>query len=202
MSASRKTSTEPYASRMIAFTEYPKRAYLLLEARQSSPNKLLAQASFRNVAQATGWTSASGKRALERSTVCRCSMRGQDDLDRQPEQRPQVFDQLLARDTVLQHLSRDLEPATEVDQRVAGDDRTRTLDPEHKVAVRPSGERLEADRKPVTRSVQVGFPAALHQQPRDIRTVPALRDLLRSDAVLPHEVICGVGRGREHRRAE
>ena len=28
---------------MIAFTEYPERAYLLLEARQSSPNKLLAQ---------------------------------------------------------------------------------------------------------------------------------------------------------------
>src|SRR5439155_8778127 len=111
--------------------------------------------------------------------------RGEDDLDRQPEERAQALDHLLAPDTVLQHLSRDLEAATEVDQRVAGDDRTHTLDPEHKVVVRPSGERLEADRKPVTRSVEVGLPAALHQQPRDVRAVPALRDLLRSDAVLP-----------------
>ena len=54
-------------------------------------------------------------------------MCGQHDLDRQPEQRPQVFDHLLARDTVLQYLSRNLEPATEVDQCVAGDDRTHTL---------------------------------------------------------------------------
>src|SRR2546429_6957767 len=128
MSASRKASTEPYASRMIAFTEYPKRAYPLLEARRSPPNKLLAQASFRNVAQATGWTSASGKRALERCTVCRCSMRGQDDLDRQPEQRPQAFDHPLPRDTGPHSLSRAPQPTPEVDQRVAGDDRTRTLD--------------------------------------------------------------------------
>jgi hypothetical protein len=53
---------------------------------------------------------------------------GQHDLDRQLEQRPEVFDHLLARYTVLQHLSRDLEAAAEVDQGVAGNDRTHTLD--------------------------------------------------------------------------
>jgi hypothetical protein len=37
-------------------------------------------------------------------------------------QRPQVFDHLLARDTVMQHLWRHLEAAAEVDERVAGND--------------------------------------------------------------------------------
>src|SRR5207248_5403119 len=69
------------------------------------------------------------------------------------EQRPQAFDHPLARDAVLKHLSRDLEAATEVDQGVAGHDRTHALDPEHKVVVRSSGKCLDADGKPVTRSV-------------------------------------------------
>jgi hypothetical protein len=34
--------------------------------------------------------------ALEPSTVCRCSVRREYDLDRQREQRPQSFDDLLA----------------------------------------------------------------------------------------------------------
>lgn len=59
---------------------------------------------------------------LERSTVCRCAVRGEHDLDRQLQQRPQVFDHLLARDTVMQHLWRHLEAAAEVDERVAGND--------------------------------------------------------------------------------
>jgi hypothetical protein len=120
-------------------------------------------------------------------------MRRQHDLDRQPEQRPQVFDHLLARDTVRHPVLRDLETATEVAQCVAGDDRTDTLDPEHKVVVQPSRERLEADRKPVTRSV--GLPAALCQQRRDVGAEQAFRDLLRSDAVLSQVVIAVSGGG-------
>src|SRR4029077_20940387 len=72
----------------------------------------------------------SGERVLERSPVCRCSMRGQHDFDRQPEQRPQLFGHLLAGNTMVQHLWRDLEAASEVDERVAGDDRAHTLAPE------------------------------------------------------------------------
>ena len=47
----------------------------------------------------------------------------------------------------------------------------------------------------------MGLPAGL-QQPRDVRAVPALGDLLRSDAVLPHEIVRGVGRWCEHRCTE
>jgi hypothetical protein len=42
----------------------------------------------------------SGERALERSTVCRCSVRREHDLDRQREQRPQSLDDLLARNAL------------------------------------------------------------------------------------------------------
>jgi hypothetical protein len=38
----------------------------------------------------------SGERALKPSTVCRCFVRREHDLDRQREQRPQSFDDLLA----------------------------------------------------------------------------------------------------------
>jgi hypothetical protein len=41
------------------------------------------------------------KRALEPSTVCRCSVRRKHDLDRQREQRPQSLDDLLAGDQPL-----------------------------------------------------------------------------------------------------
>jgi len=41
------------------------------------------------------------KRALEPSTVCRCSVRQEHDLDRQREQPPQSFDDLLAGHTPL-----------------------------------------------------------------------------------------------------
>jgi hypothetical protein len=41
--------------------------------------------------------SPSGECALERRTVCRCSVRREHDLDRQREQRPQSLDNLVAR---------------------------------------------------------------------------------------------------------
>ena len=85
---------------------------------------------------------------------------------------------------MLQHLLRDLEPRPS-GKRVPGDNRTHALDPEDEVVVRPPGERLDADRKPVTRCEEVRFPAALDEQPREVGAVPALRDLLRSETVLP-----------------
>jgi len=90
----------------------------------------------------------SGEHALERSTVCRCSVRRKHDLDRQREQRPQSCDDLLARNALRQRLLPDLEAATEVLERIAGDDRTPALDPEHKVVALPPGEGLNADRQP------------------------------------------------------
>jgi hypothetical protein len=86
-------------------------------------------------------------------------VRGEHELDRQLEQWPQSFGDLLAGNAVLQHLRWDLEAATEVDQRIAGDDRAPTLDPKYEVVVRPAGKRLDPDRKPVARRVQVGLAA-------------------------------------------
>jgi hypothetical protein len=42
-------------------------------------------------------------------------------------------------------LGRDLEALAEVDERIAGDDRTAVLDPEDDVVRPPSGERLDSD---------------------------------------------------------
>jgi hypothetical protein len=64
------------------------------------------------------------------------------------------------------------------------------------------GEGLDADGEPVTRAVDARLSAAVHQQPRDVGAVPALGDLLRLQAVLPHEVVRGVGRRGVDRRAE
>jgi hypothetical protein len=99
----------------------------------------------------------SGERVLEGGSVRRCSVRREHELDRQREQRPQIFGDLLAGSAVLQHLRWDLEAATEVDQPIACHDRTAALDPEHEVVVRPSGKRLDPDRKPVARGVQVSL---------------------------------------------
>src|SRR5919204_1673822 len=137
----------------------------------------------------TGRRLRSGERALERRPVRRCSVRREHELDRQRKQRPQSFGDLLAGYAVLQHLSWDLEAATEVDQRIAGDDGTLTLDPEHEVVVRPPGKRLDPDRKPVARRVQSGLAAVPGQQPRDLGAMPAVRDLLATDPVLAHEVV-------------
>jgi hypothetical protein len=129
-------------------------------------------------------------------------VRREYELDRQREQRPQPFGDLLPGSAVLQYLWWDLGAATEVDQRIAGDDGTTTLDLEHEVVVRPPRKRLDPDRKQVARRVQVGLAAVPGQEPGDVRAVPALRDLLGTDAVLVDEVVCGVGRRREHRHAE
>jgi len=50
------------------------------------------------------------------------------------------------------------------------------------------------------RRVQVGLAAVPGQQPRDVGAAAA--GLLGSDALLPHEVVCGFGRRHEHRHAE
>ena len=63
---------------------------------------------------------------LESSAVCRCSVRREHDLDRQREQRPQSFDDLLARHTGTEPAV-DPEPVAEVDERVAADDRVLRL---------------------------------------------------------------------------
>jgi hypothetical protein len=59
------------------------------------------------------------KRALERSTVCRCSVRREHDLDRQREQRPQSLDDLLAGDAPRNHCG-SIAPTSSV-----GENRTR-----------------------------------------------------------------------------
>src|SRR5207237_10527228 len=98
-------------------------------------------------------------------------------------QRPQPFGDLLARHALPQPLNRDLEPATEVDERVAGDDRAPTLDPEHEVVVLPSGKRVDPERKPIARRVQMRLAAVPGQEPGDLGTA-------------------AVGWRHEHRRAE
>src|SRR5205807_6536938 len=94
----------------------------------------------------------------------------------------------------------DLETAAEVDERVAGEDRPALLDPEHEVVVLPSGKRLDPDRKPVTRRVQVPVAAISGQEPGDVGA--AAGSLLWSDAVVLHEVVLGVRWWHEHRRSE
>src|SRR2546423_564327 len=97
-----------------------------------------------------------GERAFECSTVCRRSMCGEHELDRQLEERPETIGDLLARTALaLPLVWVEREAVTEVGERVARDDRVPTLDPEHQVVVRPAGERLDPDGKPVSRQVQV-----------------------------------------------
>jgi hypothetical protein len=67
--------------------------------------------------------------------------------------------------------------------------------------VLPSEEGLDPDRKPVARRVQVGLAATPGEQPGDVGLPPSA-SLLASDAELPHEVVCGVGRWHAHRHAE
>jgi hypothetical protein len=52
---------------------------------------------------------------------------------------------MLARHALEEPLEWDLEALAEVDERVAGDDRTAVLDPEHEVVCLVSGERRDSD---------------------------------------------------------
>src|SRR5437763_12197860 len=91
----------------------------------------------------------SGERALERGSVGGRSMRGEDELDRQVEQRTQRLDGLLACHALGEPVGRKLEAAAQVDERVADDERSMALDPEHEVVPQPSRERLDSARQPI-----------------------------------------------------
>src|SRR5215211_1878064 len=134
-----------------------------------------------------------GQRALERSTVCRCSVRREHDLDRQLEQRTQAFDGVLPRQVWTQPAGIDLEPATEVDKRVAGDDGAMALDPEHHVVRLLSGKRLDADVQSVACRVRVRVADALLEEPDDVGA--AVAGLFGGEAVRLHEVIAVSGSG-------
>src|SRR5688572_20471212 len=91
----------------------------------------------------------SGEGALEGGAVGRPAMGREDVLDRQLEQRTQPGGNLLARYSGAEPALVDLEPAAEVDQRVAGDHRTLALDPVHGVVRLVPGEDVDAERQPV-----------------------------------------------------
>ena len=90
-------------------------------------------------------------------------------LDRQLEQRTQAFDDLLPRHVRTQPPGIDLEPATEVDERVAGDDRAMALDPEHQVVRLLPGKRLDTDVQSVARRIRARLADPLLEEPDDVR---------------------------------
>jgi len=63
-----------------------------------------------------------GQHALERGPIERPAVRGGHVLDRQLEQQAQAFDDLLQRHVRAEPPGIDLEPLTEVDERVPRDD--------------------------------------------------------------------------------
>ena len=145
-----------------------------------------------------GSDSESGERALERSTVCRCSVRREHDLDRRHEQRPQSFDDLLARNALVSDSCRisrprpkstSASPATTA--RRLSIQSTRSLCSLPGKALMPIGSRSPAAYRS----------ASPPSRRAATRRRAAAAGLLGSDAVLPHEVVCGVGR-REDGRAE
>ena len=114
----------------------------------------------------------------------------------QVEQRTQTLDDLLPRHVRAQPPGIDLEPATEVDERVAGDDRAMALDPEHHVVRLLSGQRFDTDVHSVARRVQVRLTDPLLEEPDDVGA--AVARLLGGEAVLLHEVFGGIGQRRVH----
>ena len=94
----------------------------------------------------------------------------------------------------------DPEPAPEVDERVAGDDRPMALDPEHQVVRLLSGKRLDTDVQSVARRVEARLADPLLEEPDDVGA--AVARLLGGDAIRPHEVFCGIGQRRVDRYAE
>src|SRR5262245_26593274 len=87
----------------------------------------------------------SGEHALERRAVRRLAVRGQHELDRQIEQRTEPLDDVVARH-VRPTAELDVEPVTEVGERVAGDDRVGRRQPEDEVVVLTAGVRMDAER--------------------------------------------------------
>src|SRR5215217_3848440 len=94
----------------------------------------------------TGWTS--GECALEGGAVGRRPVRGEHDLNRQVEQRAQALEDLLARLALGNPAVEERQAGAVIDERVADNDRSAALDPEHMVERRLTpGARLDADRQ-------------------------------------------------------
>jgi hypothetical protein len=91
---------------------------------------------------------------LDRSPVVGAAVRSEHVLDGQFEQRAEALDHLLPRHARPQPPGIDVEPATEVGERVADDDRAMALDPEHHVVRLLTGKGLDADVEPVARGVR------------------------------------------------
>jgi uncharacterized protein YndB with AHSA1/START domain len=87
------------------------------------------------------------------------SVRREHELDRQLEQRPESFEDLLPGDAPAQPLVQ-REARSEVGERVARDDRADTLDPQDEALVLEARVRLDPDRKPVAGRVPVCISAA------------------------------------------
>jgi len=117
-------------------------------------------------------------------------------LDGQVEQRAQPLDDLLPRHVFVQPPRIDFEPAAEIDERVAGDDRPVARDPEHRVVLLLPRKYLDTDVQPVARRVRASLADPLFQEPDDVGG--AVARLLGGEAPLPHEVLGGVG----HRRVD
>src|SRR4029450_4315195 len=99
--------------------------------------------------------STSGERALERGSVGRPAVRREHDLDRSLEQRTQPGDDLFARHALTEPIGRDLETPAGGGERVADDDRTAILEPEHDVVVLSSSEDLDSGRQTIAGGEQV-----------------------------------------------
>src|SRR5436189_3327253 len=140
----------------------------------------------------------SGQDAFQGGAVGRGSVRREDELDREVEERPQPRDDLRMRNVAFQPLVQP-EAAAEVHQRVPEDEGPPGLDPELEAVVLPPDERLDADRKPVARGEpgDLGIAAA---QPCEIRA--AITGLLGGDTDLVDEVLRAGGWRREDLGAE
>src|SRR4029450_702829 len=127
-----------------------------------------------------------GEGALQGGLVIRPAVRGEHVLDRLLQQGTQPFDDRLPRHVRTQPSGIDLEPATKVDERVAGDDRAMAL----------SGKRLDTNVQSVARRGQVHLADPLVEKPYDVGA--AVARLLGGEEVRLHEVFRGIGLRRAY----
>src|SRR4029453_2795324 len=132
-------------------------------------------------------------------SVGRPAVRCEHDLDRSLEQRTQPGDDLFARHALTEPLGRDLETPAEVGERVADDDRTAILEPEHHVVLLSSGEDLDSERQTIAGGEQVLVDRVVSEEPRQVGTAPG--SLLGDETVLLHQVLLRIGPRREDRRS-
>ena len=136
------------------------------------------------------------KQLLDCQTNLACSVRREHDVDRQREQRPESFDDLVAGDGPAQPLVQ-REARSEVDERVANDDHADTVDPQDEVVVLAARVRLDPAGQPVAVRVPVGVTEAA---PKPMRVRAAVTRLLEGDAVPVDQVLRGVERRRPNTR--